>query len=113
MTDGKSKRFLKEEAVPTIFNFAPDPKENVKNLQLVILKNVSKNCVLKKLFPAIKTWLFYKEDIQELKLTSEKSIGMKSVITADKAVGNNPSTKSVHTQYNPLNVLNTLEKTET
>ena len=70
-----------------------------------------KNCALKKLFPAIKTWL--KEDIQELKLTSEKSIGMKSVITADKAVGNNPSTKSVHTQYNPLNVLNTLEKTET
>ena len=53
----------------------------------------------------------YKEDIQELELTSEKC--MELVITVDKAVGKYTTTKSVRTQYNPLYVLNTLETTET
>ena len=50
------------------------------------------------------------EDIQELELTSEKCTGTEPVITVDKAVGKYTTTKSVCTQYNPLYVLNTLEK---
>ena len=48
---GKSKRFLKEEAVPTVLLL--NPQEKVKNLQLVVLKNVPESCVLKKLLPAM------------------------------------------------------------
>ena len=55
----------------------------------------------------------YKEDIQELELTSEKCIGTEPVITVDKAVGRHTTTKSVRSQYNPLYVLNKLETTET
>ena len=55
----------------------------------------------------------YKEDIQELELTSEKGIGTKPLITVDKAEAKHTTTKSVCTQYNPLNVLNKLETTET
>ena len=51
---GKSKRFLKEEAIPTIFSFAPEPAKKVENLQSIVLKNVPKSCVLKKLFPTMK-----------------------------------------------------------
>ena len=55
----------------------------------------------------------YKEDIQELELTSEKCIGTELVITVDKAVGKHTTTKLVRTQYNPLYLLNILETTET
>ena len=55
----------------------------------------------------------YKEDIQELELTSEKCIGTELVITVDKAVGKHTTTKFVRTQYNPLYLLNILETTET
>ena len=55
----------------------------------------------------------YKEDIQELELTSEKGIGTKPLITVDKAEAKHTTTKSVCTQYNPPNVLNKLETTET
>ena len=54
----------------------------------------------------------YKEDIQELQLTSEKCIGTEPLTTVDKAVGKHTTTKSFHTQYNTLYVLNKLETTD-
>ena len=77
---GKSKHFLKEEAVPAIFSFAPEPARKGRES----LSHV------------------YKEDIQELELTSEKCIGTESLIAVVKAVGKHTTTKSVRTQYNPL-----------
>ena len=51
---GKSKRFLKEEAVPTIFSFASELARKRRESSTVMLKNVPKSFVLKKLFPAMK-----------------------------------------------------------
>ena len=55
----------------------------------------------------------YNKDIQGLKLTSEKCIDLEPVITVDKGVGKHITTKSVSTQYNPLNVLSKLETSKT
>ena len=110
---GKSKHFLKEEAIPITFSFAPEPP--IENLQSVILKKHAKKLCIKKAIPSHEACssYVYEEDIQELELTSGKCIGMEPVITVDKAAGKNTTTKSVRTQYNPLYVLNTLETTKT
>ena len=51
---GESKRFLKEEAVPTIFSFAPEPARKRRESLISRAENVAKSFVLKKVFPAMK-----------------------------------------------------------
>ena len=111
---GKSKRFLKEEAVPTIFSFAPVPGRRRRESSISRAEKRAKNLCIEEAISSHEACSshFYKEDIQELELTSEKCIGTESVITIDKAVGKHTITKSVRTQYNPLYKLNTLETTE-
>ena len=112
---GKSKRFLKEEAVPTIISFAPEPARKRRESSISRAeKRAKKLCIEEAIFGhETCSSHVYKEDIQELEFTSEKCIGTEPVIAVDKAVGRHTTTKSVRTQYNPLHVLNTLETTET
>ena len=112
---GKSKRFFKEEAVPTIFSFAPEPERKRRKSSISRAeKRAKKLCTEETISsPEACSSHVYKEDIQELELTSEKCIGTEPVITVDRAVGKHTNTKSVRTQYNLLYVLNTLETTET
>ena len=111
---GKSKCFLKEKAVPTIFSFAPEPTRKHWESSISHAEKRAKNLCIEEAISSHDTCSskVYKEDIQELELTSEKCIGTESVITVDKAVAKHTTTKSVCTQYNPLYVFNTLEKTE-
>ena len=51
---GKSKHFLKEEAVPTIFSVAPEPSRKLRESSISCAEKMPKSCVLKKLFPAMK-----------------------------------------------------------
>ena len=112
---GKSKHFLKEEAVPAIFSFAPEPARKGRESLISRAKKRAKKLCIEEAFCSHEACSshVYKEDIQELELTSEKSIGTEPLITVDKAQGKYTTTKSVCTQYNPLNVLNKLETTET
>ena len=112
---GKSKHFLKEEAVPTIFSFAPEPARKHRESSISHAEKRAKKLCIEEAISSHEACSshVYKEDMQELELTSEKCIGTEPVITVDKAVGKHTTTKSVRTQYNPLYVLNTLETTET
>ena len=112
---GKSKRFLKEEAVLTIFSFVPEPARKLRESSISRAEKRAKKLCIEEAISSHEACSshVYKEDIQELELTSEKCIGTEPVITVDKAVGKHAATKSVRTQYNPLYVLNTLETTET
>ena len=112
---GKSKRFLKEETFPTIFSFASEPKRKRQESSIVCAKKWAKKLCIEETISSNEACSshVYKEDIQELELTSEKGIGTKPLITVDKAEAKHTTTKSVCTQYNPLNVLNKLETTET
>ena len=112
---GKSKRFLKEEAVPTIFSVAPEPSRKLRESYISRAeKRAKKLCIEEAIssHEACSSYV-YKEEIQELELTSEKCIGTEPLITVDKAVGKHTTTKSVCTQYNPLYVLNKLETAKT
>ena len=113
--DGKSKRFLKEEALPTIFSFVPEPARERRGSSISRAEKPAKNLCIEEAISSHEACSshVYKENIQELELTSEKCIGTEPVITVDKAVGKHTTTKSVRTQYNPLYVLKTLETTET
>ena len=110
-----SKRFLKEQAVPTIFSFAPEPTRKRQESSISHAEKRAKKLCIEEAISSHEACLshVYKEDIQELKLTSEKCIGTEPLITVDKAVGKHTTTKSVRTQYNPLYVLSNLETTET
>ena len=109
---GKSKRFLKEEVLPTIFSFSPEP---ARERRVSSISRAEKPACIEEAISSHEACSshVYKENIQELELTSEKCIGAEPVITVDKAVGKHTTTKSVRTQYNPLYVLNTLKTTET
>ena len=111
---GKSKRFLKEEALPTIFSFAPEPARERRGSSISRAEKPAKKLCIEEAISSHEACSshVYKENIQELELTSEKCIGTEPVITVDKAVGKHTTTKSVRTQYNPLYVLKTLETTE-
>ena len=113
--DGNSKRFLKEEAVPTIFSFAPEPARKRRESSTSRAEKCTKKLCIEEAISSHEACSRhgYKEHIKELKLSSEKCIGTESLITVDKAVGKHTTTKSVRTQYNPLYALNKLEKTET
>ena len=101
---GKSKHFLKEEAVPAIFSFAPEPARKGRESLISRAKKRAKKLCIEEAFCSHEACSshVYKEDIQELELTSEKCIGTESLIAVDKAVGRHTTTKSVRTQYNPL-----------
>ena len=111
---GKRKRFLKEEAVPTIFSFAPEPARKRQESSINRAEKRAKKLCIEEIVSSHEPCSshVYKEDIQELELTSEKCIGTEPLITVDKAVGKHATAKSVRTQYNPLCVLNKLETTE-
>ena len=111
----KSKLFLKEEAVPTAFSFAPEPARKRRESSISRAgKRVKKLCIEEGISShEAGSSHTYKVDLQELELTSEKCIGTEPVITVDKVVGKHTATKSVRSQYNPLYVLNALETTET
>ena len=111
---GKSTRFLEEETVPTIFSFAPEPSRKRLESSISRAENCAKKLCIQETISSHEACSshVYKEDIQELQLTSEKCIGTEPLTTVDKAVGKHTTTKSVHTQYNPLYVLNKLETTE-
>ena len=97
----ESKRFLKEEAVPTIFSFAPEPaRKRRESLISRAEKRGKKFCIEEAIsgHEACSSHV-YTEDIQELEPTSEKCIGTKSLITVEKAVGKHATTKSVRTQH--------------
>ena len=110
-----SKCFLKEQAVPTIFSFAPEPTRKRQESSISHAEKRAKKLRIEEAISSHEACLshVYKEDIQELKLASQKCIGTEPLITVDKAVGKHTTTKSVLTQYNPLYVLNKLETTET
>ena len=101
---GKSKRFLKEEAVPTNFSFAPEPARKRREPSISRAEKRAKKLCIEEAISSHEACSshVYKEDIQELELTSEKCIGTESLIAVDKAVGKHTTTKSVRTQYNPL-----------
>ena len=112
---GNSKRFLKEEAVPTIFNFVPEPARKRRESSTSRAEKCTKKLRIEEAISSHEACSRhgYKEHIQELELSSEKCIGTEPLITVDKAIGKHTTTKSVRTQYNPLYALNKLEKTET
>ena len=112
---GKSKRFLKEEAVPTIFSVAPEPSRKLRESSISRAEKRAKKLCIEEAISSHEACsrYVYKEEIQELELTSEKCIGTEPLITVDKAVGKHTTTKSVCTQYNPLYVLNKLETAKT
>ena len=112
---GQSKRFLKEEVVRTIFSFAHEPARKHRESSISRAEKRAKKLCIKEVISSHEACSshVYKEDIQELELTSEKCIGTELVITVDKAVGKHTTTKLVRTQYNPLYLINILETTET
>ena len=112
---GKSKRFLKEEALSAFFTFAPESaRKRQESLFSRAEKHAIKLCVEEAIFsPEVCSTHVYQEDIQELKRTSEECIGTEPLITVDKAAGKHTTTKSVRTQYNLLHAINTLETTKT
>ena len=71
---GNSKRFLKEEAVPTTFSFAPEPARKRQESSISRAENRAKNLCIEEAISSHETCSshVYKEDIQELELTSEK-----------------------------------------
>ena len=90
---GKSKCFLKEEAVP------PEPARKGQESSISHAEKHAKKLCIEEAISSHKASSnhVYKEDIQELKLTSEKCIGTEPVIAVDKVVGKHTTTKSVHT----------------
>ena len=112
---GNRKRFLKEEAVPTIFSFTPEPARKFRESSTSRAEKCAKKLCIEEAISSHEACSRhgYKEHIQELELSSEKCIGTEPLTTVDKAVGKHTTTKSVRTQYNPLYALNKLEKTET
>ena len=104
---GKSKRFLKEEAVPTIFSVAPEPSRKLRESSISRAEKRAKKLCIEEAISSHEACSghVYKEDIQELKLTSKKCTGTEPLITFDKAVGKHITTKSVCTQCNPLYIL--------
>ena len=110
-----SKRFLEGEAVPTIFSFAPEPARKRWESSMSRAEKRGKKLCIEEAISSHDACSSHgnKEDIQELEHTSEKCIGTEPLITFNKAVGKHTSTKSVRTQYNPLNVSNKSETTET
>ena len=96
----KSKRFLKEKAVPTIFSFAPELARKRQESLISRAEKLAKKLCVEEAISSHKVCSshVYKEDIQELELTSEKCTGTEPVITVDKAVGMHTITKSVCTQ---------------
>ena len=103
--DSKGKRFLKE-AIATIFSFDPEPARKHQESLISRAEKQAKKLNIEVAISSHEACSSYvnKEDMQELKLTSEKCIGMEPLITVDKAVGKHTITKSVCTQYNPLYV---------
>ena len=112
---GKSKRFLIEETVPAIFSFAPKPPRKHRESSISRAEKRAKTLCIVEAISSYETCSshVYKEDIQDLELTSENCIGAEPLKTVNKAVGKQATTKSVRMQYNPLYVLNKLETTET
>ena len=106
-----SKRFLEGEAVPTIFSFAPEPARKRWESSMSRAEKRGKKLCIEEAISSHDACSSHgnKEDIQELEHTSEKCIGTEPLITVNKAVGKHTSTKSVRTQYNPLNVSNKSE----
>ena len=102
---GKSKRFLKEEAVPTIFSFASELARKRRESSISHAEKRAKKFCIEEAISSHEACSnhFYNEDIQELELTSEKCLGTEPLITVDTAVG----------KHNPLYALSKLETTET
>ena len=111
----KSKRFVKEETVPAIFSFALEPERKCGESSISRAEKRTKKLCIEEAISSHEACSshVYKEDIQELRLTSEKWFGTEPLIIVDKAVGKHTTAKSVRTQYNPLHVLNKLETTDT
>ena len=77
----KSKLFLKEEAVPTAFSFAPEPARKRRESSVSrARKRVKKLCIEEGISShEAGSSHTYKVDLQELELTSEKCIGTEPV----------------------------------
>ena len=98
---GKSKRFLKEEAVPTNFSFAPEPARKRRELSISRAEKRAKKLCIEEAISSHEACSshVYKEDIQELELTSKKCIGTEPLITVDKAVAKQFAHNIIHCMY--------------
>ena len=104
---GKSKCFLKEEAVPTIFSFAPEPARKRGESSISRAEKRAKKLCIEQAICSHEACssCAYKEDIQELKLTSGKCIGMEPLITVYKAVGKHTTTNTAHSYKYSLHTI--------
>ena len=95
----KSKRFFKEDAIPTIFSFAPEPARKLRESSISRTEKLAKKLCIEEAISSHEACSSHvcKGDIQEIELTSEKCIGTEPVITVDKAVGKHTTAKSVRT----------------
>ena len=98
---GKSKRFLKEEAVPTIFSFAPEPARKRREPSISRAEKRAKKLCIEEVISSHEACSshVYKEDIQELELTSKKRIGTEPLITVDKTVAKQFAHNIIHCMY--------------
>ena len=58
--DGKIKRFLREESVPTVFSFVPETARKHGKSSIRCAEKFPKSCEFKKPVPAISTTNTYK-----------------------------------------------------
>ena len=92
---GKSKRFLKEEAVPTILSFAPEPARKRRESSIIRAEKRAKKLCIEEAISSHEACSShsYKEDVQELELTSKMCIGTEPLTTVDIAGGKYTTTK--------------------
>ena len=81
--------FLKGEAVPTIFSFAPETARKRRESSIRRAEESTKKLCIEGTISSYEACSnhAYNEDIQRLELTLEKSIGTEPAITVDKGVG--------------------------
>ena len=107
---GTSRRFLKDDAVPTIFNFVPETNRKRRESSIKRAEASSKKmCVEEAIVDHETRSLSHTENNEDMvfNLSVEKSVGTETIKTVDKCVGQHTVQKSVRTQYDPLYCLDT------